>query len=180
MATDTQTPASTPPWGDDFDAARAWTLLQNVRADLATAKDSITTERQARTVAEDALKTADPEGKLAAAEKRAVDTEKSLFVERAIRKFPDLETLADLLTGDTEEEILAKAERLAKLGKPAEGKPDADADAAKAAADAAAADADKDGLPGRPAPSLTPGHGAPAPVPFDADAIVSKVRGGVR
>jgi len=173
---------STPPWGDDFDADKAWTLVQNLRGDkdkLQGEKDELTskltTERQAREAAETKLTEADPEGKITAAEQRAKAAESSLWTERALRKHPELdEDLVDFLTGDTEEEILGKAERLAKRGKPADAdgdKPDGDKP------DGDKPDGDKpDGLPGTPRPDLTPGHGGdPKPV-FDADEVVASIR----
>jgi hypothetical protein len=179
---------STPPWGDDFDAEKAWTLVQNLRADkdkLQGEKESLTgeltTERQAREAAETKLTEADSEGKITAAEKRAKDAETSLWTERALRKHPELdEDLLDFLTGETEEEILGKAERLAKRGKPADkpdgDKPDGDnPDGTKPAGDQTSGDGS--GLPGTPKPDLTPGHGGDQKPAFDPDAIVSAIRG---
>jgi len=179
-----QTATSTPPWGDDFNAETAWTLVQNLRGDkdkLQTEKDDLTskltTERQARTDAEAKLTDADPEGKLTAAETRAKVAETSLWTERALRKHPDLdEDLVDFLTGDTEEEILGKAERLAKRGKPDGDKP-ADKTEDKPDGDKPADKPDGDGLPGTPKPDLTPGHGGDPKPAFDPDQIVSAARG---
>lgn len=183
--TDTPTPpanTSTPPWGDDFDADRAWTLLQNVRADLAKAKDDLTVERQARSQAEADLAASDPKGKVADAEARVKEAERALFVERALRKHPDLdESLVEFLSGETEDEILSKAERLAGIGKPKEekpaGKPEGDPEKPETGGETPPAD---EGLPGKPSPQLTPGHGGTPPTPFDPDAIVAKVRSGIR
>lgn len=176
--TDSTDKPTTPPWGDDFDAERAWTLIQNLRGDVETVKTERDEARQER----DDAKAADPEAadKLTAAETRAKTAETSLWTERALRKHSIDEDLVDFLTGDTEEEILAKAERLAGRSKPADsadngdkggadkgGKPDADADAS----------AGDQGLPGTPKPSLTPGHGGDTPAPFDPDAIAAKARG---
>ena len=174
----TDQPTDTKPWGDDFDEAKAWTLIQNLRADKTRLTDSLTTERQAREVADTAAKSSDTDGKIAAAaEKRATTAERSLYVERALRKHAIDEDLVDFLTGDTEEEILARAERLAKVsspkpegGKPAGDKPDGEA------GDKPDADKPEEGLPGRPQPGLTPGHGGTPPEPFDADAVVTSIR----
>lgn len=172
------TDTSTPPWGDDFDAERAWTLVQNLRADkdkLQGEKDTLTTElateRQAREDAEKVAKDADPEGKLSAAEKRAADAERSLWTERALRKHSIAEELVEFLSGDTEEAILAKAEKLSKVGKPDGEKPKADEEKPDESAEKP-----EGGLPPRPTPDLTPGHGGDAPAAFDPEAIASAAR----
>lgn len=159
-------PAEKPaPWGADFDPDRAWKLIQNLRTDLDTIKserDELKTERQAR---EDAKKSDQDKltERLTATEQQFKDAQRALFVERALRKHAIPDELVDFLTGDTEEAITAKAEKLATLGKPA---PDANPDAPAPDADAA----------GRPTPALTPGHGGDAPVPFDPAAIAKKAR----
>lgn len=171
-----QTEKQTPPWGDDFDAERAWRLVQNLRTELADVKgdrDAIKTER------DDLKKGAGSESeKIAAAEQRAAEAERALHVERAIRKHPDLADFADLLTGDTEEEVLAKADRLAAIGKKG-GDPAAD-DKGDAKGDDPKPDAEKqgddDGLPGKPTPDLKPGHGGEPNTPFDAEAIAKAAR----
>lgn len=171
---------STPPWGDDFDAEKAWKLIQNLRTDKTELTEKVTslttdleTERQAREAAEKAVSEADVDGKVAAAEQRAAEAEKSLYVERAIRKHEIPEDLVDFLTGDTEEEILKKAERLASVGKPPAGNSnnpnpdDKDGEQDKPKVDAQ----------GRPVPDLRPGHGGDdGPEPFDPDKIVASVR----
>jgi hypothetical protein len=178
----------TPPWGDDFDAETAWRLVQNLRSevsDLKTAKSTLKAEL-------DAQKAESGSGadKIAAAEARAKDAEKALHVERAIRKYPALEEYADLLSGDTEEEILAKAERLAKIGQPkapegdqkpgdgdekpeGEQKPEGETPEGEQKPEG---EAGGEGLPGKPAPSLTPGHGGQDPEPFDPVAIARAAR----
>jgi len=168
----TDQPTDTKPWGDDFDETKAWTLIQNLRADKTRLTESLATERQARETAEEAAKSSDTDGKIAAAEKRATDAERSLYVERALRKHSIDEDLVDFLTGDTEEEILARAERLAKVSTPK-------ADGEKPAADKPdGEEGDKPApeLPERPTPGLTPGHGGTPPEPFDADAVVTSIR----
>lgn len=167
--TDSTDTSTTPPWGDDFDASRAWTLLQNVRGDLAKAKDDLASERQARETAESALKDADPEGKLTAAETRAAEAERSLWTERALRKHSIAEELVEFLSGDTEEAILAKAEKLSRAG----------AAAASAPAEEPTPGAD---VPVRPTPDLTPGHGG-EPTPEFSPATVAaalRARAGTR
>ncbi|WGH21354.1 scaffolding protein [Arthrobacter phage Emotion] len=160
---------STPPWGDDFDAAKAWTLIQNLRSDketLKTERDEAQTKLQASKDAED----------------RAVKAERELWTERALRKHPEAEDLAEFLTGDTEEEILTKAAKLAGVRKPADDgdkgdKPDADKDKGDADKDKGGSSPDKgDGLPAKPTPNLTPGHGGEESKPFDAEAIAKAAR----
>ena len=135
----------TPPWGDDFDAERAWRLIQNLRQE----KDALKARKD------------DPE-KLSAAEQRAKEAERALYLERAFRKYPELDAddFRDFLTGETEEEILAKAERLARLGKPKEEAP---------ASDPAP-------TPNKPTPSLVPGHGGEERPAFDPVAIAKAAR----
>lgn len=183
---DTQTPdgtnsdssgSSSTPWGSDFDAAKAWRLVENLRAEVDTLKgqrDSLKTER-------DALKndTSSVSDKISAAEKRAQEAEKALFTERALRKHPELADFADLLSGDSEEDVLKKAERLAAIGKKPEDKP-AEGEQKPAEGDNADGEqkpAENDGgLPGKPEPALTPGHGGDVPTPFDPVAIAKAAR----
>lgn len=175
MTTEKPADTQTPPWGNDFDAEKAWTLIQNLRAEKAQLQTNVTTERQAREAAEKALADADVEGKVSAAEKRAQDAERGLSREKALRKFPvldGLEGLEEFLTGDTEEQILAKAERLASLGggkktgtEPEPKEPAGNADAPK-----------EPEIPGKPIPSLTPGHGGSDATPFDPEAIAKQAR----
>jgi hypothetical protein len=176
----TKPDAQAKPWGDDFDAERAWRLVQNLRAevtDLKTERDSLKTER-------DQLQesTGSETAKVTAAEERAAKAEKALHVERALRKFPDLADVADLLEGDDEEAVMKKAERLSGIGrKPGsddKGGDDKGGDKDGKKPDAAGndADADNDGLPGKPKPDLKPGHGGDAPKPFDPAAIAAKAR----
>lgn len=151
------------PWGDDFDAERAWRLVQNLR----TEKDEIKAER-------DRLKSPPQEGKekasatekLTAAEARAKEAERALYLERVYRAHPELDSddFRDFLTGDTEEEIKTKAERLARLGKPKDGDQGDKPDQSGATP------------PGKPTPSLVPGHGGEEAPVFDPVAIAKKAR----
>ena len=162
------------PWGDDFDEAKAWTLVQNLRGDKSTLQADLATARQALTEAETKATAGETE------KDRADKAERALWTERALRKHPTVsDDFVDFLSGDTEEEILAKAERLSKVGQPkapAEApKPDADAKPdgePKPDADA------KPELPGKPKPdlTLTPGHGGYVAEPFDPAAIAAKAR----
>ncbi|GAA2230212.1 hypothetical protein N1031_06905 [Herbiconiux moechotypicola] len=165
--TDEQT--QTPPWGDDFDAAKAWNLIQNLRAektalqtkvtDVTTERDTLKSERQAR---ENEGKTAEQKAAddLTAAQSATAAARRELYIERALRKHAIPEDLVEFLSGDTEEDILAKAEKLAAV-KPAE-KTDEQQVTPPA--------------PGMPTPALKPGHGGDAPVEFDPDAIADAAR----
>jgi hypothetical protein len=168
--TDSTDTTSTPPWGDDFDAARAWRSAERSSFAFARSPRTFCRSVQARETAESALSDADPEGKLTAAEKRAADVERSLWTERALRKHEIDEELVEFLSGDTEEAILAKAEKLSKVRKPDAEKPEA---AAEKDAEKPSPEGD---LQSRPAPNLTPGHGGDTPAPFDPEAIASAAR----
>ncbi|MEO2133387.1 MULTISPECIES: hypothetical protein [unclassified Microbacterium] len=164
---------ATPPWGDDFDAEKAWELITTLRAaekTLKTERNAFKAERDELAVKvqgfEDAGKTeaekADAKAQADAAE--LAKARRDLFVERALRKHAIPEELVEFLTGDDEESILAKAEKLAGLKS---AKPDADATDTDAA-DAAAS--------GRPKPGLKPGEGGDAPEEVDLDALVASIR----
>lgn len=178
---------------DNFDAERAKRLVANLRADVDRLKgerDSIATERDEARSAAEAAKTAT---------ERAETAEKELWTERILRKNPELEGVEEFLTGKTEDELKAKAEKLAaKLGgKPADdggnegedggeggdgedsgtaggsGDPDPNG---STGADGDGEDDEDDQLPGRPKPSLKPGHGGNTPEPFDPEAIAREAR----
>ncbi|MGO4251234.1 hypothetical protein AB4Y81_03115 [Paenarthrobacter sp. TAF1] len=173
-ATKDSKPEGENPWGDDFDAEKAWRLVQNLRAEvtgLKTERDDLKTERDNLKVEKDA---SDSEGKteiqkltdrLAELEKTAKEKDRDVALQKVLRKHPELEEFSDLLTGETEDELMSKAERLAKIGKPADGDNPADKDGEKPAE-----------LPGTPKPNLVPGHGGDAPAPFDPDAIAKAAR----
>lgn len=155
------------PWGDDFDEEKAWALIQNLRGDKAALKgrvDELEKAEQARADSEktEAQKAADEAEK---ARKELADARRELFVARAIAKHPGAADFEDFLTGDTEEEILAKAERLSKVT-PA-GSAEKEKEAEKAA-----------DLPAKPKPNLTPGHGGGDSTALDLDALVSNARAG--
>lgn len=164
------------PWGDDFDAERAWKLVQNLRAErdaLKTERDGLKTERDTLKSEKDSVAN---EGKselqklqdrLEQIEAASKAKDRDLALQKVLRKHPDLEEFADLLTGDTEEELAAKAERLSAIGK------------AKAPAEGEEKDGEKPDtteLPGKPQPNLTPGHGGEDSTPFDPTAIALAAR----
>jgi len=174
---------STPPWGDNFDAERAWTLIENLRAEKATIKaerDTFKTERDTaqRELQASTTGSEDADAKVKDAIERATKAEKELYVERALRKFPDIAEYAEFISGDDEESILAKAEKLASIGKPKEPEADKDADVSRET-DGDGTDASNDngaGLPGKPTPSLSPGHGGEETPVFDPVAIAKAAR----
>lgn len=162
------------PWGDDFDAARAWKLVQNLR----TEKDELKLDRDRIKSALQASETstASESEKIAAAETRAKEAEKALYLERIYRQHPELDNddLRDFLTGDTEDEITAKAERLARLSKAPEA--DGDPVTPPAGTDAPAPGSGAPEVPGKPTPSLVPGHGGDETPTFDPVAIAKAAR----
>lgn len=177
--------AKAPDWNDEnFDADRAKRLVANLRAEIADLKvdrDALKSER-------DTLKAgAGTESeKIKEATERAAKAEKALWTERALRKHPELEEFVEFLDGDSEDAILTKAERLAKIGAKGDSKPgdaddkggDADKDGQKPDADSDnKPDADKDdALPGKPQPDLRPGHGGEPDAPVDPEAIAKAAR----
>jgi hypothetical protein len=160
-----------PEFDGEFDADRAKRAIANLRAEVDTLKASLSEVRTER----DALKAdADEranEGKTEAekAAQRAAEAEatakaakRELWIERALRKHPEAEDLADLITGDDEETIMGLAERLAKR-------------VAKSATDEGKGN-EPDPLNRRPEPTLKPGHGGSDPEPFDAAKIAAEAR----
>lgn len=176
---------STPPWGDDFDAERAWTLVQNLRSEKESLKGELATERQKSQALEanesDGLK--ELRTRAEAAEERAKEAERKLNVATVLRDFPALADFEDLLTGDTVEEIKAKAERLASIGDKKDDAEDPDKGDPKpdeSEDEGAKGGSQEDPLPGRPAPDLVPGHGGGEKAPFDPDAIAKAARNAGR
>lgn len=157
-----------PAFEGEFDAERAARLIENLRSeikDLKAEKATLATSLQEK---EDAEKTESQRlsDRLAAAEKAAKDAQRALLVERAARKHNLPEDVVDFLIGDTEEEIEAKAERLARLGSPKKDEPNEEQKP------------EDDGLPGRPAPALKPGHGGDSSAPFDPREIAKEALAG--
>lgn len=157
-------PAS--PWGADFDPARAWALVENLRADLTKAKAD-------RDAARASLQ--EREAELATVKEEASATQRALWQEKALRQYPalaealegeegeDPATLQDFLTGTTEEEILSRAKRLAAIRTPK-------------APPAGGGDGQEPPLPGRPKPNLIPGHATEEPPAFDPEALAETIR----
>jgi hypothetical protein len=153
----------TPPWGsaEEFNPEKAWQLVQNLRADKEKLSTKVSDYERSVQEAEDAKKDDLTKAldKVTAAEKRALEAERKLLVGKVLRGHPELseiEDVEDFLTGDTEEEIEAKAVRLAAGRKPAEPKQDPSR---------------------RPRPALVPGHSTSEADPeFDPDAIAKAAR----
>ncbi|MCZ9884647.1 hypothetical protein [Arthrobacter sp. B2a2-09] len=180
-STEEQKPAS-PPWGDDFDAERAWTLVQNLRTEKEDLKGEVATLKQKSQELEagesDGLK--ELRTRAEAAETRAAKAEHELTLAKVLRDFPALEGFEDLLTGDDEEAVRAKAERLAAIGggKKPEGDPAPGQEEQKLGEEQEEQKQEQSGLPAKPEPdlSLTPGHGGDDKVPFDPAAIAQAAR----
>lgn len=161
----------------DFDAPRAQALITKLREELKEAKAATAAETEKAQAASKALAKAEAAAKEAV--ERAGKAERDLMVEKAVRKHDLDDDVIEFLTGETAEEIDAKAEKLARFGakgkKPAaeekaDDKPGTDD---KPGGDKPGGDDEGDG---RPKPNLKPGHGGDAPEPVDTDAIVAKAR----
>ncbi|WP_067201075.1 hypothetical protein [Microbacterium sp. XT11] len=165
---DAQTPAdesketsSTPPWGDDFDPARAWetiTKLRNVERDLKAKVAKFEQEEQERADAE--------KSELDKAIARAERAEQAALAAKrdaALAKANLPEELHAFVTATDDDGI---ADQIAKLT------------AALGASDKGGKEetpSQEEQKPsGRPQAALTPGHGGEE-APFDADAIVAAV-----
>lgn len=164
---------STPPWGDDFDAERAWRLVQNLRSEVSGLK----TERDAaRSEATEFRSAAEKTGEerdraLADAVTRAENAERKLAISS--HNLPDdvVEEFGDYLTGSPQEVATKAAKLAARLGltKIEEPAPNADEPPAEPAAPQ---------LPGRPKTAPVPGSaGDPNTEPaFDPVAIAAAAR----
>lgn len=182
MADSTPTPKTdAAPWGEDFDAERAWRLVENLRAE----RDGLKAERDELRATRDEL-----QGQLDAATAKAQDAEarattavRDLHVYKAMREHDLPEGYEEFLTGDTAEEISERAARLAELKAAAPTKKAGEDPADKAKGGDDKGDAGKSGDDpdagtdtGRPVPDLTPGHGGDSPAPFDPQAIAKAAR----
>jgi hypothetical protein len=160
------------PWGDDFDAERAWRLVQNLRSErdaIKAERDSLRTERDNLVTERDGLKE-ELQTKTSEIERISKENAREVALQKILRKHPELEDFADLLTGDTEEELSAKAERLAAIGKPKDG-----AGKQESSEDNGEQKGEQE-LPGMPKPDLKPGHGGEESAPFDPVAIAKAAR----
>jgi dsDNA-specific endonuclease/ATPase MutS2 len=160
---------ATPPWGsdEDFDAGKAWTLIQNLRADKASLTTKVSEFERAAQEAEDAKKDdlTKATDALTRAQEEAAKARRDLALERIIRRYPaleEIEDVAEFLTGNTEEEIEAKAKRLAAHAPKGREEEQHEQD---------------NPLAQRPRPDLTPGHSpANQSTAFDASAVAKEIR----
>jgi hypothetical protein len=149
---------SKPPWGEDFDAARAWKLVENLRADNATKTAKLSDHEKAAQARADAEKSEVERATARAerAEKALADREAASRRTDVLKKHGLSDDDAAYLAGITDDELDAKAEALAaRLGL---SKKDA-----------------AEEIPGKPAPKLTPGHQAASPGALDIAALVEKI-----
>jgi hypothetical protein len=152
-------PEAPAPWGEDFDPARAWKTIQAQRDEAKTLREELGKFRKAQQDAEEAEKT---EAQKAAeqatkAEAQMKAAQREVWKLRAAVKHSLPEELAELLSGETEEDVQKVAERLAGYVTKATGEA---------------------GPPSKkPKPALTPGESAPdASAKFDPVAIAEAAR----
>lgn len=148
----------TPPWGDDFDPARAWKTIQNLReVEKAHKKAEAERERAEKERAEaEKTELQKAEEAVTAARTEALEARRELWTERAARKFEIPDDLLEFLAGDTEEQIQKRAEALAK----------------RIAKDAPAPPATST----RPKPALKAGDSGGETLSADPDAIAKRAR----
>jgi hypothetical protein len=155
------TPAETPPWGNDFDPARAWQLVQNLRTDKEKLTGKVTEFESAAQRAIDAEKTEVQRATERAerAEKAIADREAADKRKTVIDKHGLSADDASFLAGVSDDDLDARAKALAaRLG------------IGQSTKDAAEA------IPGKPTPKLTAGHEASgAADTFDYMALADKV-----
>lgn len=147
-----------PKWEGEFDPERAARLVENLRKEAAETKARLAAYEKAQQEREDAEKS--EAQRLAERAQRAEDEAKAarreLIAAKVVAKHGLPESAVSFLTGDTEEEIEAKAQALAELA--SVGKRPADE------------------IPGKPKPRLTPGQGESESEGFDPDAMAAKIR----
>ena len=114
---DVKPEASTPPWGDEsnFDADRAWSLIQNLRAEKPEAQKKLAALEKFKADAEDSQRTAIEREQHRAneAERIAAEKDSELARTKAALKFHLSEEDAAALDGIPVDRIEAVAERLA-------------------------------------------------------------------
>jgi hypothetical protein len=154
-------PAETPPWGDNFDASRAWSLIQGLRTDKEKLSGKVSTFEKAAQERADAEKT-----ELQRAQERADRAEKAIADREAADKRKAVITkhgLSDddaaFLAGVSDDVLDARAEALAARLGVGQSKHDA-----------------AEAIPGKPTPKLTAGHeSSDAGEAFDPLALAEKV-----
>jgi capsule polysaccharide export protein KpsE/RkpR len=158
--TDTKDTGKAPKFDGEFDADRAARLVANLRADLDKAKADLQKATETLTAREDAEKSDLQKAmdRIASLEKEnaKVSMQSARIKAAAKHNIPD--DLAEFLTGETEAEIEAKAESLAKF------------------AGQSKSDEPKTEVTGKPKPRLTPGHeSSDSDGDFDPFAIAKAV-----
>lgn len=155
--------ASTPPWGDDFDAARAWATITRQRQSEQTLRERIA---ELETAAEGLVPRADLDAAIARAD-AAETTAKTTKREAALAQ---AELPTELHAFVTAEDDNGMADQIAKLSAAITG-------SGTAAMPAPVADRTQTTIPKRPEAELTPGHGGDDSRAFDVDALASSVHG---
>lgn len=148
-----------PEWEGEFDPERAARLVANLRESEAKTKARLAEFEKREQERADAEKTEAQREKDRAdrAEADAAAARRELLVSRAASKHGIPDALAGFLTGDTEEEIEAKAVALAEYASGG-AKPPADP------------------IPGKPKPKLVPGSGEGTSEDFDPETLAAKIR----
>lgn len=104
----------TPDIDDDaFDAERAKRTIARLRRENTDLKEDRDKYRDKASQAQQGDKTV--EERIKALEQRADNANRQLWTERALRKYGNLENVADLLVGESEDVVMTLAERLSKL-----------------------------------------------------------------
>jgi hypothetical protein len=155
-------PAETPPWGDDFNADRAWSLIKGLRGDKEKLTGKVSEFEKAAQQRADAEKS-----EIQRAVERAERAEKAIADREAAEKRTAVLSKhglsaadAAFLAGVSDDDLDARAEALAaRLGVAAQAKHDA-----------------AEAIPGKPVPKLTAGHeSSDAPDAFDPYALADRV-----
>ncbi|MGN6128683.1 MAG: hypothetical protein ACTHON_19170 [Humibacter sp.] len=163
MSTDAPKPtpakpdASTPPWGDDFDPARAWATITRQREAEQGLKARIA---ELETAAEGLV----PKAELDAALTRADAAETTLKTSKRAAALAKADLPEELHAFVTAEDDHGMAEQIAKL-------------TAAIKPGTATAASTSTPAPARPAAELTPGHGGDEAPTFNADALATSVHG---
>ena len=121
-ATEQQQSTETPPWGDDFDPARAWHTIQTLRErEKELSKQQITPEARQQLeeynrLVEASKSEAQRQQEALAAAQREAETARSEAIRYKVAATHGLNAdHFDLLGSGTEEEISARAEKIAAL-----------------------------------------------------------------
>ena len=107
----------TPPWGDDFDAARAWTTIKSLReVEKQFKADKADRERLAKEAADAEKSEVEKlQARLAEVEGELSKKEHAALVSSIAREAGVPDELVDFLTAKDEEGLKVQAERLASM-----------------------------------------------------------------